>query len=195
MIWGMTSLPSGCRPAQAASIRRELGSLAFDGRDLVLADLLAPCFELRELFGRVVRLAHPHHLHDLGETRSVLALRGVDDAIRPAGESLGALQRVGRLLAGGSSRFIFDGVLVGEELAELSGVGRHLSLGADLFEKIRRTRMIWIRRSDPREGAGHGVRCADRRVDGFEHRCVVPPGFFRRARCGEELIRLGEERA
>jgi hypothetical protein len=27
----------------------------------------APCFELRELFGRVVRLVHPHHLHDLRE--------------------------------------------------------------------------------------------------------------------------------
>ena len=48
-------------------LRRELGPLAFDGRDLVLADLIAPCFELRELFGRVVRLVHPHHLHDLRE--------------------------------------------------------------------------------------------------------------------------------
>ena len=47
-------------------LRRELGPLAFDGRDLVIADLLAPCFELCELFGRV-RLVHPHHLHDLRE--------------------------------------------------------------------------------------------------------------------------------
>ena len=34
-------------------LRRELGPLAFDRRDLVPADLLAPCFELRELFARV----------------------------------------------------------------------------------------------------------------------------------------------
>jgi hypothetical protein len=44
-------------------LRPEPGPLALDGRDLAFADILAPCFELRELFG-AIRLVHHHHLDD-----------------------------------------------------------------------------------------------------------------------------------
>ena len=43
-------------------LRRELGLLALDRLDLLVAHLLASCLELLELFGRVVRLVHPHHI-------------------------------------------------------------------------------------------------------------------------------------
>jgi hypothetical protein len=40
--------------------------------------------ELRELFGRVVRLVHPHHLHDLRELtiRELLCVTGCDEGAR-----------------------------------------------------------------------------------------------------------------